>query len=146
MISTYCSHILTRAEFRTADAVLTICDDYNTFRCGQESNARDCCNSDNRTIIFTPGSRVVSCNFPPPQPQCSGSSVTLSMATATSTVTVEGATVTTTMSASTLPPENCSTSSLDAVIALGTLLLVAIAVLTYRGQTLLLSPAEAGTI
>ncbi|SRR6266516_3431589 len=128
MISIGRSRILTFEEFRTADALLTICDDYNTFCCGQDSNARACCNSNNGTFKLTGGAQVVSPNFPPPVIEIPGSS----MATAKSTVTtVVNATVT----ANTSLGNSCTSPKVAAVV-LGSVLFIATVVLAIVGTLL----------
>ncbi|EEP76148.1 predicted protein [Uncinocarpus reesii 1704] len=64
--------------FRSSDVVLTPCDRYTTFCCGQNEAARNCCNTENGTVNVIAGAAI----FPPAE------STTDPTSTATSSPTI----------------------------------------------------------
>jgi hypothetical protein len=72
--------LIIAAEFGMADTVMTPCDGYGVFCCGQDNAARECCNSLNKTGQVRPGTgEIIAIN-----------STTVQTTTITAVMTVTG--------------------------------------------------------
>ncbi|KAI9774140.1 MAG: hypothetical protein M1840_005233 [Geoglossum simile] len=66
-----CPRVCLAGDFQQADALLTVCDTYNVFCCGQDDRARACCNSGNGTVRLTAAEVI-----PPKPPTSTATNVT----------------------------------------------------------------------
>ncbi|KAF2122578.1 hypothetical protein BDV96DRAFT_626464 [Lophiotrema nucula] len=89
--STACPNICIAEPFKNGDAVMTPCGAYGTFCCGQDGDARSCCESGNGTFQIAGG-----------EPQCNATQTIFSTTTVSATPTATGnlATSTATVSCS----------------------------------------------
>lgn len=115
--------IVPAPELRPADVLMIPCDNYNTFCCGQNEAARQCCSNGNGTVRIPAGSAV----FP------AGSNSTLTI-TSIVTTTATGAVNTVTVNADNANSHNRTTIGLGA--GLGVALAVVSGLLLVTGLRL----------
>lgn len=61
-----CPNYCALEEYRSGDAVMTSCGNYNEFCCGQDQDARACCNEGNTTLAAqVPGGDVIPWDLDP---------------------------------------------------------------------------------
>jgi len=118
--STDCPRTCLKDELGAGDVVMTPCGQYSFFCCGQDGNARNCCDSGNHTNIGT--SEVINVNLTEP----------VRTVTFTSTLAFSPTPTSSSPPSNTSPPGPC-TQSKNIIIPLGVLLGCAALALTALG-------------